>query len=694
MGYKTIFLRKFTNGDEVTLNGSDNVLGEVTVLSQKRIFKSRGTDIIADIQHSPFKDFGTADDILEKIPMVSGANGSYSVFGRENTAVYINRRRVTDMAELGRIQSKDIATIEVIGNPGVGYDADTHAVIKINLKRNTDKGVGVMASVKDGQGRRNSDNEQVQLTYNTSIANSFLSFANNSSRYSTDQKNVETFKTSTDEWALTNDMSRWKSDYYTYNITGGTILYLPNGGTLGGQLAYSKEIDRYGGTGVAEMLKNSTLFETLSSTIHSPSVYHQWWGNVYYENELSKKLSVNFDGDFLYRKASDSRTNVEEGNQTPIHTVSTDNRMKHYIYSGRLSLKYAVDDNLSFTLGGDASYVSDAKTNQGTDGDDAPDKFALHSRESKYAVFSQSDFNIGKFGAQIGFRYEIFKMRYKDGLSGEVLEDKLYHRFYPFFSCTLPVNALKMGFSLSTKVSRPSYYQLRNSEEYLNRYEIEAGNPMLLPQYITDMSYSLQYRNLRFGIDYQWTKDYIMMNNLITRQSPLVAVSQPFNKSHYSALSANVSYNKTIGVWESYLTASVMRTFFDIYDSQGSRMNGRKPYFRASMDNYFNLKHWWMPYLLLSYNGTGNMREYKVKEAFYLDFGVTKHLFGSKLFLRLSVSNALGAKEKETRYAPDYIYYKERFKGNRNITFYVRYTFNNKKKYQGKSSANEEIDRL
>lgn len=217
---------------------------------------------------------------------------------------------------------------------------------------------------------------------------------------------------------------------------------------------------------------------------------------------------------------------------------------------------------------------------------------------------------------------------------------------------------------------------------------------MLLPQYTTDIAYSLQYQNLRLGVDYQWIKDYIMMDNLVTQQSPLIALSQPFNKPRYSAFSANVSYNKTIGIWEAYLSTSMMRTFLDIYDGAGKKMNGHKPYFKAYMDNYFNLKHRWMPYILLSYNSTGDMREYHIKEAFYLDFGITKHLLDDKLFLRLSVSNALGAKEKETRYASDFVYYKERFRDNRNITFYVRYTFNNKKKYQGKSSASEEMDRL
>ena len=72
-----------------------------------------------------------------------------------------------DKSELSRLNSKDISTIEVINNPGVEYDADTHAVIKINLKHKIDGGLGIRTSVFDSQGRKNSDSEQLQLTYDT-----------------------------------------------------------------------------------------------------------------------------------------------------------------------------------------------------------------------------------------------------------------------------------------------------------------------------------------------------------------------------------------------------------------------------------------------------------------------------------------------------------------------------------------------
>ena len=92
---------------------------------------------------------------------------------------------------------------------------------------------------------------------------------------------------------------------------------------------------------------------------------------------------------------------------------------------------------------------------------------------------------------------EAFRMLYRDAISQNSLVDKTYRHFYPFFSLSLPVKNVEMGLSMTTKVKRPSYYELRNSEEYFNRYSIEAGNPWLLPQYTTDISYSLQWYQFR-----------------------------------------------------------------------------------------------------------------------------------------------------------------------------------------------------
>lgn len=428
IGYQITYIKVFENNEKIVLQPNSIEMNGVTVVAHRQMFKSRGTDVIVDIQHSLLKDFGMADDIIGKLPMVSGSNGQYSVFGKANIAVYVNRRRITDASELSRLQSKDIATIEVISNPGAGYDADIDAVIKINLKRNTDIGLGGMASVMDALGRRASDSEQVQLTYNTSIANSFLTFSNSLSRYSADQTNLERFSTDTSEWLFKSNMPHWKSNYYNFNLSAGSSLYFSNGGILGGQLSLSKETGQNGGNSMSQMMRDNVMFEWLSSDIHSRSNYDQWLANIYYETKIGKKLQLNFNGDYLHRKASGNRMNGESGSLTALHTVRTDNSMTHSIYAGLLTLNYAVKDRLSLIFGTNFSYVKDNKDNNGFDNENQTYRSLLSSKENKYAVFTECNFSINKLNAQIGLRYEIFKMLYENPLANTILEDRSYHR--------------------------------------------------------------------------------------------------------------------------------------------------------------------------------------------------------------------------------------------------------------------------
>jgi len=149
----------------ITLKEETMNLQKVVVKGHRKIYKTEGTKLVVDVQKSALSDFGNADDVVAQLPTVSGNDGSYTVFGRGNADIYIDNRKMRDKSELSRLNSKDISTIEVINNPGVEYDADTHAVIKINLKHKMDGGLGIRTSAFDSQGRKNSDSEQLQLTY-------------------------------------------------------------------------------------------------------------------------------------------------------------------------------------------------------------------------------------------------------------------------------------------------------------------------------------------------------------------------------------------------------------------------------------------------------------------------------------------------------------------------------------------------
>lgn len=694
IGYVAEYVHPILNKQIIKLNPNEYSLGEVVVSGQRELFKSRGTDVIADIQHSNLRDFGFADDIIDKLPMVSGEHGSYNIFGKGSAVVYIGNRKVSDPSELSRISSKDIATIEVIGNPGVKYDADTHAVIKINLKKQHTKGLGGTVALSDGQGRRNYDNEQVQLTYNSDKVNTFVSFSNSTSRYSTDQENTEYVLTPSSAWSLYSNMPKWDSNYYNKTVTGGISLNLDKNNTLGGQVAYQRENDKYNGESSNVMMQGESIYERLNSTICSHSHYIQWQANVYYEGHIGRKWTINFNGDYLRRESTDGKSNEEFGNLTDSHIVQTNNEATYNIAASLVEAEYQLNKNTTLKIGTNVSYVKDTKAYRGLDDAAESSTSSLTSKETKTAFFVEGEVGIGKLSSNIGTKYEIFKMSYYDDLNNLQLVDKSYSRFYPYVSMSLPLNDVRFGLNLTTKVQRPSYYQLRNSQEYFNRYEIERGNPLLLPQYTTDLTCSAQYKSLRFSLSYQWIKDYIMTNNMIDAENPLHILSKPTNKPHYSALNGNVAYNKTVGIWEFYTNLNVMRTFFSIYNTDGTLTNGKRPYAEMSFNSYFNLKNDWMPYLLLKYNSDGYMREYRIKQGFFISCGITKHFLKNTLYARLSVNNILGTKERETRFDTDYTFEKERFRDNRNISLFLRYTFNNKKKYKGKNAASEEIGRM
>lgn len=297
--------------------------------------------------------------------------------------------------------------------------------------------------------------------------------------------------------------------------------------------------------------------------------------------------------------AKDSRANLEDGSLTKAHEVNTGNNNEYNIYAGLATLRYAPGKSMSFTFGANVSFVENDMHSRTTDDGTESNLSGLHSEEIKYALFAEGTRSWETFSASLGLRYEMFKMTYTDKQAQSVLEDRTYNRLYPYISYSYSGKNVKMGLALFIKVKRPSYYQLRNSTEYLNRYAMEMGDPLLLPQYTTGLSYTAKYRDLTFSMDYQWISDYIMSSNIITQSDPLVSVSKPVNLPHYTALNAGLSYNTKIGVWEPYLSANLMRTFLDICNEDGTRANGMHPYMAASFNNYWKLKGNWMPYLLI-----------------------------------------------------------------------------------------------
>lgn len=677
----------------IVLQQSSTQLEEIIVNASPSIRLS-GSSIVVNVQSTPFKDLANADDILGQLPSVRATDGVYSVFGKGTATIYINNRKLVDNSELERLTPSNIATIEIIRNPGAAYDADVPAVIKIKLKRPANDGWGAQASTSGKLGRRFSDQENLSVTYSANPINFFLEASNTSTRMNTDQTNVSDYYYNNSVWRITSDMPKWDSNYYTYRLAGGINTQLSSSHQFGTRWDYTKDISKYGGHTDNEILYIGEEYETLTSQTSSDTRYNQLMGNLFYNGVLSPKFNITFNADYVSRNSDNEDTTTEEGDRTAQHTNLNKGNADYILCAGKLIANWKVNDNINLTVGADGSLTDQDRTNYGYDDKEMYSQSRMKSRDTKGALFAECGFNLSKLQVSTGLRYEATNMDYRDMVLNEQLLDKTYRRFYPTVTLSLPLNKVNMSLSYTSKVSRPTFYQLRNGSEYFNRYITTEGNPMLLPEYTSDLSYSLQYKAFNASVGFQWVENYMQSDNDIIKEFPLNIITKPVNMPDYQNLYMSLSYNKRISFWHPYISADLTKTFFDVNTVSPSMPKlGDKPYIIISMNNWFYLGKW---RLLIStrYNTDGYMREYHEHAATMIGANIIRTFFNNSLYISLQFNNIFHSNERETSFRSNEIFWKTRYRDNQTVRLYVRYRFKYKKKYAGSSSAQSEVERM
>ena len=142
-------------------------LQKVVVKSSRPVVAIKGNALVTTVANSQLEHAGTANDVLRQIPMVTGRDGNFEVFGKGTPLIYINGRAVQDKNELSQLNSQDIKNVEVITNPGAKYDASVKSVIRIRTKLPQGEGFGGTLRAQNGFRHYFSSMEQANLKYRT-----------------------------------------------------------------------------------------------------------------------------------------------------------------------------------------------------------------------------------------------------------------------------------------------------------------------------------------------------------------------------------------------------------------------------------------------------------------------------------------------------------------------------------------------
>ncbi|MGL4491741.1 MAG: carboxypeptidase-like regulatory domain-containing protein, partial [Tannerellaceae bacterium] len=153
--YNEYIVSTLSNVDTIRVELTSAVLSldNVVVTAARPISKMTANGLQTTVANTVLSEIGTGNDVLKRIPMVTGDKGVFEVFGRGQAKIYINNREVRNSSEVDNLNSNDIQSIEVISNPGAKYDATVSAVILIKTikKRGDGFSLNVRSSFYTGK---------------------------------------------------------------------------------------------------------------------------------------------------------------------------------------------------------------------------------------------------------------------------------------------------------------------------------------------------------------------------------------------------------------------------------------------------------------------------------------------------------------------------------------------------------------
>lgn len=176
IGYETQTVAA-TSGQTIVLNDDSQLLSEVEVQGNLPRIEIKNDALVTTVQNTVLSKAGTGNDVLKRLPLLTGDDGVFSVFGKGEAKIYINNREMRDVSELDNLNSADIRNVEIVSNPGARYDASVKAVIRIHTVRKAGDGFGFDVRSSYYQSQNTDLRQQINANYRKNGLDVFGTFS-------------------------------------------------------------------------------------------------------------------------------------------------------------------------------------------------------------------------------------------------------------------------------------------------------------------------------------------------------------------------------------------------------------------------------------------------------------------------------------------------------------------------------------
>ena len=644
VGYQTQYAEA-ANGLTLQMAMDSQMLGEVVVKSQLPQTRLTGNSMITTIEGSVLEDSGTAQEMLTKVPGMTGSEDGLEVLGKGSPIVYINGRLMRDDSELRRLRSEDIRDVEVINNPGAQYDATVRAVVRIRTKKQQGDGLSLDVNLTDDQ--------DLQYGFNTPRGKVGMNYRNNGvdvfgsvyyshldyRQYSTLEEIANTTKVfcQTGPYTMT-----WRNDQLVY--TAGANLQISDNHSVG----LRANLTHFLG-GENKVIYDENVFE---NGVFLDHLYSEQTSketkplglltNAYYNGTVGQ-LGIDFNFDFLNTATNTDRENVEQS-LIEDDFVRSRSGAESQLYASKLVLSYPLwrgtleaGTELTFAKRHNTYWI-DKQSIANTDAD---------ITENNIAAFAEYACDFGKWGhASVGMRYEHTLLDYRDVTNNDFLY-RPQDEFFPTASYSVALGKVELGLSYGIKTNRPSFFAMNDAVTYISRYSMQAGNSQLLNERLHDLTLNVAYQWLSFSASYGRCKNPITQWAYLTDGDAALIKHINLDKP-VNTIGAYLSATPRVGIWSLNATAGVEKQDLwldldDIHVPEGTRrVYFDKPVFTFNAFNTFSFKHDWKVDVNFMFRSHGHQLNF-YNDYNYANLGVVvqKSFLNKSLTVRAAVLDIL-----------------------------------------------------
>lgn len=688
--FTTIFLASIASC-AVAQEASDTLtqqLQEVIITAKVPVTELRGTALVSRIPGSSLENLGTCLDVLRQLPMihVKAEDNSVSVIGKGAPLIYIDGRPLRSQEELIRLQSDNIKTVELEMAPGARYDSDVQAVLKITTRHGFANGFSLTNRAQVDVRRRVSAMDWPDLNYRTGAWDFFAEGGFNHNRI--------VMKGSTTNHLIYNGApavvggsQRNDSPADVWGIKPG-FNYSKGALSFGGYYNYNPEHGDFTNRGTECLNDETPLERQICQQIKSRT--HR--GSVYFENTFREKYTLHFDGDCKFAHADTDNSTTYSGDLYP--PVNAADTRTSSLWAGKLTLDFPLGKG-KFGVGTQDSYTHTTLDYRMFNADVAQyvPSSLTDARQTSLAAFALWSRTFGKLGLSTGLRYEY--VDYDFLVNGERDRDvsRRDHLLTPDLSFSWQFSE-RAQLSLSYKMStvKPSYSRLTSALTYTGRHEIEGGNPALRDEHRHNLQLFGMWNDFVVQATYARSLDsYGFVRSVYPAASSLQLLMRPVNLD-FSNLSCYLMWQRTIKVWTPSATAGVSKQWLTY-----AGRHYEKPLFVYFFDNTFALP--WGITATANARGqsSGHMSTTRFAASwFVMDIGLSKSFLKKALTLQLSATDVFNTRCNDWTMNTCGVYVDARKSYDaRGIMLSLTYRlWPRKSRYQGKSAAEDEMNRL